>query len=115
MSVNLFVAQVAPMEHVARVVRQEMDAGPSNQSALQSGVAETLSKAGEQVEKTSPAETGQKVSRRSEGRGGNKGQTPGNFLNGEQNPEQNQEASFAQNPETGAAGAWTGNIVNVKV
>jgi hypothetical protein len=115
MSVNLVVAQVAPMEHIARVVRQEMDSGPANQLAVQSGVAEALSKAGEQVEKTSPGEAGQKVSRRSDGRGGKKGQTPEHFLNGEENPGQSPEDFLAQSPENGAADAWTGNIVNVKV
>jgi hypothetical protein len=115
MSVNLVVAQVAPMEHVARLAQQEMDSGPVRQLVLQAGAAETLSKAGERVEETSPGEAGQKITRRSEGRGGNKGQTPGKFFDGEKNSGQSPEPPFAQISEQEVADTWTGNIVNVRV
>jgi hypothetical protein len=117
MPVNPIIAQVAPLEHVAKVVQQEQDSGLMKQFTLQAGAAEALNKASEQVEKSSAGEAGQKVTRRFGGKGKNKqGQTPEKFSTGDKAVEEEATESFAQNPENGlAADAWTGNIVNVKV
>jgi hypothetical protein len=117
MPVNPIIAQVAPLDHVAKAVQQEQDSGLMKQFTIQAGAAETLNKASEQVEKSSAGEAGQKVTRRFGGKEKNRqGQTPENFFAGDRAIEEEAADTFAQNPETDpAVDAWTGNIVNVKV
>jgi hypothetical protein len=117
MPVNPIIAQVAPLEHVAKVVQQEQDSGLMKQSTLQASAAEALNKASEQVEKSSAGEAGQKVTRRFDGKGKHKqGQTPEKFSAGGKAVEEDPLEIFDQNPENSLTDdAWTGNIVNVKV
>ncbi|MDR2825778.1 MAG: hypothetical protein LBV76_03160 [Deltaproteobacteria bacterium] len=143
MSVSPIIAQVAPMEHVARLVQQEQDAGPAKQATLQASAAEAISKANEQVEKTSGGEAGQKVTRRLDGREKKRqGNTPQNNKNmsnrsedadvsgdaGDKGDSGESSASPAASPDElflmnmsaelesePTTDVWTGNIVNVKV
>ncbi|MDR2826391.1 MAG: hypothetical protein LBV76_06300 [Deltaproteobacteria bacterium] len=117
MPVNPIIAQVAPMEHVAKVVQQEQDSGPVKQAVLQASTALALIKANDQVEKTSSGEAGQKVTRRFDGRGKNKqGQTPEKFLGADNIPEETLAEALDQSIENEPTpDVWTGNIVNVKV
>lgn len=119
MSISNFAAQVAPMDHVAKVVQQEQESGLMKQQALQHGLAEKLTKDGQQVERTSAGEAGQKVKRQDER--GRKGS--GHGASGQKDKDgdlaamtglEEQLADLGIDSET-ASSVWAGNIVNVKV
>lgn len=116
MSINNFVVQVAPMDHVAKVVQQEQESALMKQQVLQQLLPDKLMKDGQQVEKTAAGESGQKVARRKKERGrqGHDGrpardEDPAAALGLEE-----QLTELGIDSETGS-NVWAGNIVNVKV
>lgn len=112
---NLIV-QVAPMEHVARVVLQEQESGAMRQQALQQVTPEKLQRDNEQVAKTSNSEAGQKVRRGKErhGRPDQHGQQTGGGRGAEDQQEMTPEELEALQLEP-TGNVWAGNIVNMKV
>lgn len=118
MSISNFAAQVAPMDHVAKVVQQEQDSGMMKQMVLQHVLSEKLAKDGQQVERTSASESGQKIKRQDErGRKGSGGGHDGRRENADAAAMTGLEEQLAElgiDSETGS-NVWAGNIVNVKV
>jgi hypothetical protein len=104
-----FNAQIAPLEHVEKVVRQEQEHGSIAGQELLRNAARLLGRDNEQVRKIGQGE-GQRVERRQdqEGRGGSAAFSA--------NPER---GSQEENPEEASSpsssNVWSGNIVNLKV
>lgn len=105
-----FNAQVAPMEHVEKVVRQEQQ---YSQVKLQSGMQEAgrmLSKDNEQVQETAESQKGQRVERRKHGKEQN-ASPERQPANKKSEPDSGQEQDI---PEI-SPDVWSGNILNLKV
>lgn len=106
-----FNAQVAPMEHVEKMVRHEQEHDQIRQETLMQSASQLLSRDNEAVQKTAAAKKGRRVQRRNEdddnGRKGSgfagKDRGRGGQTDGE---------SLADGSQ---AGVWSGNIVNLKV
>lgn len=107
-----FNAQLAPMEHVEKVVRQEQDHGKVKQEALMQSAAEHLSRDNEQIKKTEATKKGRRVDRRNADdenarkRHPDFAQRDGGF---------DGQADDAALTESAQTGVWSGNIINVKV
>ena len=106
-----FNAQVAPMEHVEKVVRQEQEHGQIKQEALMHSAAQTLGRDNEQVQKTAATKKDRRVERRTSS---NKNGGQGADFSGKDRGAEGQadDESLAESAQTGI---WSGNIVNLKV
>jgi hypothetical protein len=107
-----FNAQLAPMEHIEKVVRQEQEHGQVQQEALMRSAARRLSRDNEQVQETDASKKGRRVDKRgpededARKKGGAFAQRDGG-LDGQADD----EVLF----ESAQTGRWSGNIINVKV
>ena len=112
-SIVNFNAQIAPMEHVEKIVRQEQEHSQVKQEALMQNAATLLSKDNEQVQKTADIRKDRKV--------GSKNRDDENSRRKWKSSSQKaaDEADGPDDDENSDAGAqtglWSGNIVNIKV
>lgn len=107
-----FNAQIAPMEHVEKLVRQEQEHGQTKQAALMQKASQGLSRDNEQVQKTEKTRKDRRVERRNEEDedARKKGAT---FAKKDRGAEgQADDESLAESAKTDV---WSGNIVNLKV
>lgn len=107
-----FNAQVAPMEHVEKVVRQEQEHGQVKQEALMQSASQRLSRDNEQVQKTQAATKGRRVDRRSEEDENARKKGGGEARKDRALAGQADDESLAESAQTDV---WSGNIVNLKV
>ena len=113
-----FNAQVAPMEHVEKVVRQEQEHGQIKQQAMLQRAGQSLSEDSKEVQRTSDSGKGDRVKRRTSGDGAEGGAA---FYSGEFAKKQNadsglaEQESAAQDNAEASGAVWSGNIVNIKV
>lgn len=107
-----FNAQLAPMEHVEKVVRQEQDHGKTKQEALMQRAAEGLSRDNEQVQKAEATKKGRRVDRRNAD--DENARKKGSSFAGRDKGLDGQ-ADDAALTESSQTGVWSGNIINVKV
>lgn len=107
-----FNAQLAPMEHVEKVARQEQDHGKVKQEALMQSAAQSLSRDNEQVQKTEASNKGRRVNRRTaeDENARKRGQAFAGRDRGLAG--QADDEALAESAQTGI---WSGNIINVKV
>lgn len=112
MSVSNFVAQVAPMGHVAKVALAEQESSGIKQAALQQMMQETLKRENEKIEKPVPDEAGQKVRAKNERDKENPEQQAGQRSG--RDPGQAGE-DFFEAPGVPEDDVWAGNIVNVRI
>lgn len=107
-----FNAQIAPMEHVEKLVRKEQEHGQVKQDALMQKAGEHLSQEGQLVQKTSESKKGRRVDRRKHGREEGK-KDASSFTRKDCGFDgQADDESLAESAQTGV---WSGNIVNIKV
>lgn len=110
-----FNAQIAPMEHVEKVVRQEQEHSQVKQEALMQSAAERLSKDNEQVQKTAESRKDRKVGRKHQDDENSRRKWHSSTKEGTDAGLEGQADD--QTLEAGAqqGGLWSGNIVNTKV
>lgn len=109
MSISNFVAQVAPMNHVAKVALQEQESANIKLLALQQVIQETLKKEQEKIEKPVPSEAGPKLRRRDEKQKGNPEQQS------ERQGQARDELAELFDGSESEGDVWSGNIVNVRI
>ena len=104
-----FNAQIAPMEHVEKVVRQEQEHAQTSGQALLRQAQRLLSKDKEQVRETLSGRGGRKVE--DEDRSGGEKRHPGS------RPEHGPRKGGEPEEKLGESSAdiWSGNIVNLKI
>lgn len=103
-----FNAQVAPLEHVEKIVRQEQEHGAIKQQALMQKAAERLSKDNEQVQKSAKSRKDRKVGKRNHDDENARNRWAGNADDAPEAEDESLEAGAC-------SGIWSGNIVNLKV
>lgn len=113
MSVSNFVAQVAPMNHVAKVALAEQESSGIKQAALQQMMQETLKRENEKIEKPVPDEAGQKVRPRNERDKEQPEQQAGQRSG--RDPDQAGGDPFEAGLGVPEDDVWAGNIVNVRI
>ena len=111
MSVNNFVAQVAPMNHAAKVALEQESSG-IKQMAMQQLMPEILKRENEKVEKPAPGEAGQKVRQRDARERRRNGQQAGQRS---AQPWDEISELFEGSDGEPADDVWAGNIVNVRI
>lgn len=107
-----FNAQIAPLEHVEKLVRQEQEHGQTKQAAVMQNAAESLHQDNKQVQESAKSANSRKVKARGEKeapeqQSGNDSEQQGESQSGQAEPKD----SGASAP----ADLWSGNIVNLKV
>lgn len=107
-----FNAQIASLEHVEKVVRQEQEHGLIKGEALLQSATRLLSRDNEAVQKTEASPNGRKVERRkADDEGGRKKGSGFAKKDGGPDGQADDEALL----ESAQTGVWSGNIVNIKV
>lgn len=107
-----FNAQIAPMEHVEKVVRQEQEHGLVKQEALLQSAAQRLSRDNEQVQKTVKSRKDRRVESRTDE--DEEARKKGRNFAGKK-PGQDSGPDGEDLAEQAKTGVWSGNIVNLKV
>lgn len=103
-----FNAQIAPMEHVEKVVRQEQQYSQVKLQAVVQQAGKIFSKDNEQVQETAESQKGQRVTRRKHGK---EQQAAPEHRQAKTKTEPEQEQGI---PDM-APDVWSGNILNLKV
>ena len=111
-SQNNITALVAPMSHVERVALQEAEHSFLRQQAVQQLAVQNVNKDAEQVQKSEAEAQGQKVRTRDKKQGSKQGQQS---LKDQARPEDEEAVDGELPDDSGSAGVWSGNILNLKV
>lgn len=107
-----FNAQIAPMEHVEKVVRAEQEHSQVKQEALLQKASEHLSKDDRQVQKGADSKKGRRVDQRSQNE--EESRRNGAAFAGKDRGAEGQASDEALT-ESAQTDIWSGNIVNLKV
>lgn len=111
-----FNAQIASLEHVEKVVRQEQEHALVKGEALMQSATRLLSRDNEAVQKTEGSPNGRKVERRrADDEGGRKKGSGFAKKDGGPDGQPDVQADDEALLESAQTGVWSGNIVNIKV